>query len=373
MRTMRSARVSVLSVGLLPFLLLMTNSRCMAATRSTEPMADGQIQQVAWKLAVVFKRQKDRRVYVGTVDPVNHVRLLPLVPHRNPDLKSAGSPASRNEAVADYEIWLAADGQTQGIWYASAQERFGLLPAEKGAGHRDNGVLKNLIKAAALPTPQSRPRPDASSRVSHLPWPPSLQLLCEESPVIVVGRVVGILRNAHTPIAASGADQHTVFVIAVEDYLKNDTTNIHNKTLRDRLSLAPPIVKVWQEGGALSWRNDELSLQGKGYEVKNIPLMTLGDRHILFLQGSSASRDKRVVNGMPRKEPDTEKYIEADEYIASYPTVGNLVLRNGKTRQHFDPDFEGYPFYDGPQIVDVTEKEAIAAIQAECSPKPSKD
>jgi len=373
MRTMRFARKSILFVVLLPCLLLMTSSLCMAATPSTAPMTNGQIQQVAWKLAVVFKREKESRVYVGTVDPVNHVRLLPLVQHRNPGLKSAGSPASRNEAVVDYEIWLAADAQTQGIWYASAQERFGLLPAEKGAGHKDNGVLKNLIKAAALPTPQTRPRPDASSRVSHLPWPPTLQLLCEESPVIVVGRVVGILRNAHTPIAASGADQHTVFVIAVEDYLKNDTTNIHNKALRDRLSLSPRIVKVWQEGGALSWRNEELSLQGTGYEVENVPLMTLGDRHILFLERSSASRDKRVVNGLPRKEPDTEKYIEADENIVSSPTVGNLVLRNGKTRQHFDPDFEGYPFYDGPQIVGLIEKEAIAAIQAECSPRPSKD
>lgn len=359
---MRSARESIRLAGFLPFLLLMTNSLCMAAP-----------QQAAWKLAVVFKRQKERLVYVGTVNTVNHVSLLPLVQHRSPDRKPAGSPALQNETVADYEIWLAADGQIRGIWYASAQQRFGLLTAEKGAGHRDNGVLRNLIKAAALPTPQSRSRPDASSRVMHVPWPRTLQLLCEESPVIVVGRVVGILRNAHTPIAASGADQHTVFVIAVEDYLKNDTTDIANKTLRDRLSLAPRIVKVWQEGGALPWRSEELSLQGKGYEVKNMPLMTLGERHILFLEGSSASRDTRVVNGVPWREPDTEKYIEADEYIVSYAPVGNLVLRNDKTRPHLNPDSKGKPFESGPQIVGVTEKEAIAAIQAECSPRPSKD
>jgi len=343
--------LSVLMVEGIGFHLRPAQTSSQKRTAVNRPSPD-------WKLAVVFKRQKGRRIYVGTVNkPVLPINLSE--PARSQ--KKGVAPPSTNKAI-DYEVWLAANGVTRGLWYASAQRVFGDLSAkgQPGPARRDDGTLQRLV-SRARPSVAKRPRRiDARAVADFVAAPDTLAELCSRSGVIVVGRVTGILREAHTPINANYENQHTVYVVAVETYLKTDASG------------TPALRKVWQEGGTLPWQGMvEGEPGGVGYEIEGDPMLDVNSRYILFLYGTSDPGGAFTQLGYVGATiyNVSGKMAELDEYHVADPWRGKILLLNGMTqapRQTGSLELDHWRFSEPPQILDVPEAEAIAAIQSTC-------
>jgi hypothetical protein len=162
----------------------------------------------------------------------------------------------------------------------------------------------------------------------------------------VVGRVGGVLREDHIPEGSTDLRQYTVFVLAVETYLKGGDER------------AIPIIKVNHGGGALPWHDSGSNRNGVGFEAWNAPLLRLGDRYILFLE-------------RPPMPPGVPTIGRPDEYKTTEWWEAKLLLRNGYTHA---PAATGGPqvwrFAGGPdrpnipdRIVEIPERDAIAYIR----------
>jgi hypothetical protein len=174
--------------------------------------------------------------------------------------------------------------------------------------------------------------------------------------VIATGRVVGILREAYTSINASTYAQHTVYVVAVEKYLKSSDPAM------------PPLLKMWQVGGSLPWSNTSGNVEGAaGYEFIGDPMLILNARYLLFLKLPEGNFSK--LGSVPATADGVRgKCRELDEYLAIEPWQGKILLKNGLTCA---PSKTGgsphWRFYEEPQILDTIEEFAITTVQEQIS------
>ncbi len=308
----------------------------------------------AWKLAVVFQCAPGQLDYIGTV-------MDPMISRRLADLDSPMS--KRSGEHGDYQVWLIANGRTLGVEYSS--EGGWIRAIASGGTHRgvvgDDGDIDRIVRNARLPTIAAKPPLEAGRglRAVGASWilPPSTLVdLCEASTIIARGRVVGILRTAHSPVGSNVPKQHTVYAFAVERYLKGGRAHPH------------PVVKVWQSGGDLPWQHPRTRERGVGYSVPEDPLLTIGARYCLFLTQPEdvlpAARRQGYIAGATAGVHG--KFAELDEYKATDHWRGKILLHNGFTRA---PATLGnledhWRFRRGPEILDVTEAVAIAAIEA---------
>jgi hypothetical protein len=310
----------------------------------------------SWALAVVYERQGEKRVLLGSVaSPV--VILSPRTP--------AGTEAGAGEAMrrASHEIWLLKDGATRGIWYSREEALYGALPgADFVELSADDGTLGEVVRSAALPpvtggerqvdeTAHAFPAGDARYPLSEL---------CGNSDVIAIGRVVGILREAFTPTNAHGPQQHTVYALAVQQYLKAHA---------DVLS---PVLKVYQMGGYLPYvfrPADDLEHRGVGFRIEDDPMLLVGADYCLFLRLPRVpDRSRGYVFG--RTGGFSGKIAELDEYVPTAPWRGKVLLRDGYT---WSPDGDGAPLTrplpeakqvrEGPEILGRPIREAVRLIQ----------
>jgi len=291
-----------------------------------------------WRVAVVFEVKGGRRTYRGVVP---NPGALPATAPVRPD-QSDGLPGA---AERHYEIWYSRDGETVGFRHYPGRGEIAAVSADgvvKGIGP-DDGTAARLfgrMRRTTGPAPPPPRNPEASiacpgSRPDRIEW------LCRGSDFIAVGRVIGIWRNAYSPINGAGPEQHTVALFAVEEFLL------------ERYSLSPPVLKVYQVGGYL----------GRGFALHGCPLLNVGDRYIVFVYSPAKHF---VKHKLPYIEgtfpPYTGKLADWDEVSAHYGERSSVLLTLAGTMP-MDPSVSWMP-WKGEALIGVPERTAINRIRA---------
>jgi hypothetical protein len=176
--------------------------------------------------------------------------------------------------------------------------------------------------------------------------PKLLESMVLRADMIVVGRMLGIVRHAHTPMNSEAFFQHTVYAFQVAQAIKGQPTKI---------------IKIYQEGGPLSWEFH--NSKGIGMRIEGDPFYKIGSTYILFLDSaeklSSPPEGKNYL--MASFNGVSGKAREMDEYSPISPYRAKILLDNGLTTS---PDKStSWQFIRGPQIMDRPELEAIQEIQ----------
>lgn len=319
-------------------------------------------EDTAWGLAVVFRSHGGRREYIGSVArPKAPTVALGLA------LETAGGTLPAGAGVGtEYEIWFLGNGRTAVAGFSPALRQIclGPDPAPRQAAAMEMEELAALLRTARAPEPTSGLLP-AAARVATMcrAFQPPLDLreLCGESSVILVGRVVGILRQAHSPINSPSRNQHTVYVVQAEDCLKHTTAGP-----------LLPLIKVRTSGGPLPWT--EHSSNGIGYWQDDSPMLAVGNRYCLFLRSpldnnsNNRAQKRGYVSGI---FSDGNGVVSGpvgmlDEYYASNPRISKVLLRGGLAlpAEHRGAQRDRWQFLREPQIVEVPEAQALAAIRA---------
>ena len=283
--------------------------------------------------------------------------LPPVMPNWMRPAKQEALPI-RPHSSADYEIWLAADGAMQGVWYETASAQFGPLTGLVYAGtSKDTGEFSRIIHRAVVPSQPNRPRVDTMAYALRPFVSQSLKQLCLMSQAVVTGRVVGILREGHTPVNSENSFQHTVYVVSADDFLMQPANGL------------APVIKVWVAGGYLPWKL--YAGRHTGWLTSDEPLLDLGQRYCLFLKmpkDEAGAAHRRGywhasifgISGMSS---------ELDEYLVADPLRGKLLLQNGMTCPLPEPytllKMKTYwQFNDeGPQILNLPEADVMATIK----------
>jgi hypothetical protein len=355
---MTTKLLPVLTAGIGLAGALLPWSACSPGRSSAAPPGEANAAaSQPWKLAVVFQVQGGRQAYVGTVDSPK----TPKLPEPPPADGGKASSSCRLQNQIDYQVWLAAQGTTRGLWYSTQKHTFGCLSdaGEPGEGQADDGSLAALVRSARPAIDERGKVPGEGSHASWTPPPDSLEALCRRSDVIVVGQVVGILRNAHTPVnAATDPLQHTVYALAVTRYLKSDKQQ-HR-----------PLLKVWQTGGWLPWVAPIGNVRGTGYHIHDDPMLAVGQHYLLFLGlPEDPLRRYQQLGYVPASSGGVEgKMAELDEYMRTSHWIGKLLIREGRTCAPAvlgDQAMDHWRFSKGPQILDMALPEACANIEQE--------
>jgi len=304
--------------------------------------------QEPWKVAVVFQIQHGTRRYIGCV-------MRPVLRQVSFQCRPVATASNDLKGSGGHEIWLARDSKTLGLWIPSGEAGI-VKRGQSGSVQRPGiGSVAHFIASSGSWKAEGVGRPPDATGIADFPPPPeSLSGSCAGSDVVVVGRIAAILRNAHSPMEARCLEQHTVYVVAVEEFLKSGGSG------------SPGIVKVWVSGGSLPYEDFAGGRGGVGLEIKNDPLLKVGERCILFLQ-TAASEDARrrgyvhaAVKGVSGKDG------ELDEYIVTEPWRGKVLLQAGLTcppRVTGNPAMDKWSFEHGPSITGIREAEAISLIR----------
>jgi hypothetical protein len=303
----------------------------------------------ARQLAVIFEHTAHGRELLGIVSEESRLREISTTT----PAKLARDAANDARTYRSHEIWVLRDGSASGYWYSSAQHLAGPLEDERMLPPSGAGAFAALVEAARPPAPVEAPSSPALGKGSYWAPPATLRGLVSPSEVIAVGRVVGIVRNGHTPVNSTGMLQHTVYAFAVEHYLKHSGDT-------------PPVLKVWQTGGWLPWQEPLTSRSGVGMINLDDPMLNVGDRYCLFLNRPPADGEVRRRGYHTASAGGvTGRVADLDEYKAAHHWRGKLLLRGGLTRS---PDVSRHrqhnhwQFESGPQILDIHEERALEAI-----------
>lgn len=166
-----------------------------------------------------------------------------------------------------------------------------------------------------------------------------LTSLCAASDTVIVARVTRAAGRQTTSPVDSCADVHTVYEVAVEEYVRD-------KGAPQR----PPTLKVHADGGM-----DE---SGIVHVWDDEPGLNVGDRYILFLESNKDGDQFETRAGVSRI------YRCADEYRLASQHNGHYILKNGLTNPASDPYQGPVPWaIDGPTILGRSEADAIAQIR----------
>jgi hypothetical protein len=203
-------------------------------------------------------------------------------------------------------------------------------------------------------------RPGRPVRVSHVisQWtgsPGDLASLVRGSNIIVVGSVSRVVREDPVPLSApdpATADHCTVWEIGVEQYLKSDG-----------LPNQPPTLKLFTYGG---------QVEGTMQVRDGIPRLSLGSRHLLFLNTRPETRDGPNGESIAMGSGATGIESYADEYPTTDHLFSRILLKNGVTSLPEDPDqpdLQPWTFDDdGTTLLGLPEGDAIMRVQAAIPP-----
>jgi len=206
---------------------------------------------------LVFRCEGERRKYVGCLgkDSPHYQALLKAIETGIP-VKSSGL------AHADYEIFLLGRGFYRRARFNS-QDSIMAIETLGREGVKLELILR-LTNSISPPLAKARPRkPPKNFRpresMAQLPPPPPLERVVRESSIILIGTPIDIIANEYE--VPGGPEQHTVYALQVERYLKDET------------GLNSPIVLLTHYGGYL----------GDGEQWAHDPLPQIGARYIFFL------------------------------------------------------------------------------------------
>ncbi len=320
---------------------------CVAAIVASVPLfAEGTGTQSAhWTYGAVFSNQNGKRQYLGLVS--------------QPDLPAKTSPqtnSTRNTSTPyDYEIWLVRPGATQTLWYHSRQETFGLLnsPHQENSYVDNQHKLRSLVKSARPAKPLALPDNSSVAHSIGISPPDSLKEMISKSDYIVTASVIGILWNERVPIGSPNIYQHTVYLLSVESSIGSQQS--------------PVLLKLSQVGGTQPAKEENASKSG-GLSMAEDPLLTIGQRYLLFLRTMDDPLHffKRLGYVQGASGGLTGKIADLDEYLCVNPLMGKIGLKDGKTTPV--DSAQDLQFREGPQIFNLSEAEAVALIQSLLKP-----
>lgn len=161
----------------------------------------------------------------------------------------------------------------------------------------------------------------------HASWiglPGNLDKAVKKSPIICIGRPVDLVRIDFMDLASESLSQYTVYLIQVEQYLKDETQR-HS-----------PTIKFWEWGGLL----------GGGWEMNLATILRYNQQHIFFLEpvgpkGTHAYWHRKWI-----------QIRRQDECHTLFPAL-QIPIKDGKTQPR-DPNTHllSYQFADGSSMVD---------------------
>jgi hypothetical protein len=325
-------RASLAAAGLL------SCSRAIAEVQDSNDTA-------TWQAAVVCKVRNGHRSFVGIVYSPSLNSAAQRVAGEGILSSTASQTLSRPGGSDDYEIWLESNGRRSAVVLSALRQA--VWPATRATEDEDHGTayrsFARIVKEARADTSVTREPTEANG--SYPTGPRFLWQACRESDAIVVGRVIGTLRDAPTPRNAPRSPmRHTVVLVFIEQHLKGSSSG--------------PILKVLQVGG---------KAPGSRLPSPGDPLLHVSARYILFLKLPTLQDPSRRFEhlGFVAATVDgvTGPGSELDEFILLHPWYGQVYLSHGRTETPPTPGLESHWKYaEDPQIIDVDEVQAINAI-----------
>lgn len=198
---------------------------------------------------LVFRIESKQRKYVGSIG-----KGTPSWKNLCDAVEKGTTLKDVDIAYADYEILLAGRGFYQ---WAKVDSSKGMMAISTSVIRLGSSI--NQLFADAKPTkPRKGFKPKVKTRVQLLP-PPTLEEVVTKSSLIIIGIPIDIIANEYE--RPGGPNQHTVYAIFVERYLKDET------------GLNMPVVFLSHYGGYL----------GEGDQWPHDPLPTIGSRYLFFL------------------------------------------------------------------------------------------
>ncbi len=294
------------------------------------------VQPTKNRVLVVFKRSTKTYTYSGTVDgfvmpnSLSEKGSLPFT-------KALPLPTSPTQQEYPYLLYMAKSGSILSFYYSP-----NIRQCKDSSGNR---VLLPLLESTALHSQIEKAKPAPIQHHSIFVdgdyfAPPLLHLkyFCKATQYIVTGRVVGVLREASSDqYNVENSSRHTVFLVAIERYLKSSTEN------------PPAVVKVRQVGGWYSLKAGD-------------PLLGLGERYLLFLNlPPKPPRLKKDAVPTPGRE---QVIAYQDEMILMHPLYGQILLSKELAivpeTKYID---SAWGFKEGVQITNVREEQALKNIE----------
>ena len=296
-----------------------------------------------WRSAVVFRRTDQGWKYFGIVNS----------PGLN--LKQISAGDERQGLEGDYRIFVLRDGGVRRIDFRLSPEAAWEYETPDKIRAYESKEVKRVIKSSrpidkSVKVAINRKRA-ISAHAASLESASTLEQLTHNSDVIATGKVISIWRKGYTPLEYVNSLQHTVYLFAVETFIKAD------KPDREL------VLKVRQQGSDLPWRDDNGILrQGMYYEGN--PFLQVGDRYILFLR---LLRNRfafpRTPFPMATVDGVSGRAGDWDEWIFVAPERAKLHIKNGAVSAA-TPGLH-WEFEDGRIILGLTEQHAIAMIRQE--------
>jgi hypothetical protein len=307
-------------------------------------------------LAVIYRREGDGRLLSGAVKSIIQAAEV--------EAAMAVGTAGRDAAAehATHEIWLVGSGTTRGFWYSEDHGAYGVLDRDGvGLGHYHQ-EFRRLVKLAAIPRALSHRQPNVvldtyPGAGTSIP----LAELTRESHIIAIGTVLGIVREAFTPVNGSGPRQHTVYALAVHEYLKAGS------------EVEPPVLKVYQSVGTLPFvfhAADGSLHPGAGFHLKDDPPLLVGADYLLFLRMPDISLHRQRGYRFGGHNGVYGKIAELDEYVTTALWRGKVLIKDGYT---WSPDADGRPLTmplpeekrvrEGPEILGQPVREAVRLVR----------
>jgi len=296
----------------------------------------------SYNYAVVYSVAGARHVFRGIVSSPRFTARV--VSQRVPSVNIGRTAPSGTR----YEICVLRGTTQFKVWYDPDSRRYIDACATGNPGwKRDDGSLAKII-ASAKPTLLWKSPARTAHGTKHpvvtaqMPLEPgAFAVMCKSPDVIAIGQVVGIWRMDHTPVNSLNMSQHTVFLFAVEQYLKR------------RCVPAVPLLKIHWNGGDLPWVWHGTT--GQGYSIEGDPRLQVGARYVLFLNTVAKPWGRRnTPYAMANIDGVQGKSGDWDELLFSSPYRAKLLLRDGVV-QPIDPA-RNWRFDYGEQILGLPEQ-----------------
>lgn len=293
-----------------------------------------------WRYAIVFRRNSSRWEYRGIWPKPRLERKHTAIEKVRPDAESEyrvlllrdGGMRTFNVSLKPLVVWEQGSPKTESILDCSAFEEI-------------------ITKCPRIDTSVKLVATLADRPVAHASSPDGDSTLAElvaNSEMVALGEVVGIWRKGYSPLNNEGPYQHTVFLFAVQSFLKADRPD------REQ------ILKIHQQGSDLPWRDRE-GRMNTGMVFEGSPMLTVGGRYILFLNTArSRVAIPREPVVMATVDGITGKVADWDECIFQFPLRSKIRIINGIS--HSAGMARDWAFDDGQRILGISEQAAVTSI-----------
>ena len=298
----------------------------------------------AYRSAVVFQRA-DRGAW----------KYHGIVPNPRINLKPAASAIFVAPDKGDYRVVLLKDGDARTINVRISPLTVWETDSAGGARFFEPSEFHAIIRSARKTDNRVRLATDpirtGKSQACYTVDFSTLANVTAQSGLIAVGRVIGIWRKGYTPLNYVNSLQHTVFLFAVENFIKGGGSD------------QALVLKVREQGSDLPYR-DERGVLRHGMVFVDDAFLRVGERYILCVNQLGKEISFRR-NPYPMAEVDgvSGRSGDWDEWIFMNPERAKFLIQNGIVNAANPSAY--WEFLDGRVILGLTEQQAVTMIRQE--------